>query len=547
VELRAVEPELRSGQQAPATVCLGQEGDEALGEPEDYARGVPAEPDVLGPELRGVRGAGQTAATLDTRRVRSLTGLLIGMVGPRAYVAVSGTLLALLVASRTASALGVVLALTANRLAGWIAYPLLGRASDLTTGRLGRRLGRRAPYMAGSLVFMGACTYAYTMVGGYWPLVGLIAVAKLSANVFNITTAAVVPETFGKSRTLSAAAAIGAAGAVVTVVLKGTVIATWNQADPSTWMIAFRMAGVFMMVVGAIVALLVRESPAAIVLSERERLARRSHWREELADLMKVPNAKVLLAAVMVFWAGASATGWLAVVYFEKVLHAGAAAQTVAGWLTGIPALLLGVPAGYWISRRLTRMQVAVLAPLAGTILSVGQVFATHLWQAVAFALIGAPWFAAFVISLGPMLVQLLPRSGGMAELLGKIAAPFSISAVVFALLAGWSVDLAGSYRVIWVFPALAGAIQAFLMRWLWIPPGEERPTRRYRVQDIMRLAGRYGSRGRAGLLSGEVSAKDADATTLFESLRRFVGDPYTTSAGSDRRSADSHGECVDS
>ncbi len=445
------------------------------------------------------------------------------MVGPRAYAAVSGSLLALLVASRTSSALGVVLALTSNRLAGWLAYPLLGRASDHTGGAM----GRRSPYMAGTLLVMGVCTYGYTLVGGYWALVGLVLVAKLAANVFNIVTAAVVPETFGKSRTLRAAAAIVMAGAAVTLILKGTVVATWDQAVPSTWFVAFRMAGVFMVVVAFIVGLLVREAPAAAVSAGRDRSARAMHWREELRYVLSLPNSKVLLTAIMVFWAGFSATGWLAVVYFERVLHAGAATQTIAGWVTGIPALLVGIPAGYWLAVTLTRRQVAVLAPLVGTVLALAQVFAVHMWQAVAFALLGTPWFAAFVISLGPMLAQLLPRSGGMGELLGKLAAPFSLASVAFALLAGWSVDLTGDYRVIWLYPAIAGVIEALVLTRLWIPPGEERPRPIARIRaDLAGLADGIGS-SRRGLLRGEVSPRDADAGSLFGSLRRYLGNPY--------------------
>src|SRR4029077_17099180 len=127
-------------------------------------------------------------------------------------------------------------------LIGWFAYPVLGRASDRTRSAA----GRRAPYLGGGLLIMGVCTWSYTLVGGYWPLVGLIVLVKTASVVFGLTNVAVIPETFGKSRTLKAAALIGVLGLLVSLITKGTVIATWKAHDPATWNLAFRMAGGFM-------------------------------------------------------------------------------------------------------------------------------------------------------------------------------------------------------------------------------------------------------------------------------------------------------------
>ena len=190
---------------------------------------------------------------------------------------------------------------------------------------------------------------------------------------------------------------------------------------------------------------------------------------------MRVPNARVLVTGVLVFWAGLSATGYLAVVYFQKVQHAGANVQTIVGYLTGVPVVMLGLALGFVLSRFLTRKQVAILTPLAGSVVSVVQFTTTHIWQTVVLAFVGGPLFAAFIISLAPMLLQLLPRSGGMAELLGKLVAPFSLFAVAFSFLAAWVVDVTGDYRVIWLFPAAAGVVQAVVMCWLKVPKGHER------------------------------------------------------------------------
>ncbi len=465
----------------------------------------------------------EAVGAVDRRRLRSTIGLALGLVGTRANLAVSGVLLTLLVSARASSALAITFALTANRLVGWLAYPLLGRASDRTTGRA----GRRAPYMSAGLVVMGVCTWAYTVVPGYWALVALVAAVKTASVLFGLTNFAAIPETFGKRRSIKAAALIGVLGAVVSLMVKGTVIATWKTGNPATWNLAFRMAGAFMIGAGIVVLALVREAPAsAAAVSAR---AHRPHdWRAELARLLALPNAGVLITGILVFWAGLSATGYLAVVYFQRVQHAGASVQTVAGWVMGVPVVMFGLGGGYLLSRVLTRRQVAVLTPAAGAVVSMIQFFSTHIWQTVVLAFAGAPLFGAFVISLAPLLLQLLPRGGGIGELLGKLVAPFSVFAVVFSFLAAWAVDATGDYRMIWVFPAAAGVIQAAVMLGLRLPAGAERPA-------LAGLPGRMtewlleqvSGPGRS-VLRGQVTAEDTDAASLFDMARTMLGDPYS-------------------
>ncbi|HUY64434.1 MAG TPA: MFS transporter [Acidimicrobiales bacterium] len=472
------------------------------------------------PEVPPTAGSG---GPIDGLRLRSVIGLSVGLVGPRANLAVSGVLLTLLVSSRVSSALAITFALTANRLVGWAAYPLLGRASDRTRSAV----GRRAPYMAAGLLLMGVCTWAYTLVPGYWPLVALVVAVKTASVVFNLTNLAVVPETFGKSRTVKAAAVIGVLGALVSLTLKGTVLATWKAHDPGTWALAFRMAGGFMVAAAVVVLVLVRESPAARRVAEVERARPSVSWRAELRTVLAVPNGTVLATAVLVFWAGLSATGYLAVVYFQKVQHAGAGVQTLAGWIMGVPVLFVGLGAGFFISRLFTRKQVAIAAPALGTVVSLLQFESAHIWQTVVLAFVGAPLFGAFVISLAPLLLQLLPRSGGLGELLGKLFAPFSAFALLFAFLAAWAVDATGDYRVIWLFPAAAGVVQAVVLCRLRVPPAAARPQ-------LSGLPTRLGdwvleqvTGGGRSLLGGEVTMADADSASLFEAARGLLGDPY--------------------
>lgn len=465
---------------------------------------------------------------VDALRLRSFVGLVLGLIGPRANLAVSGILLTLLVSHRTgANALAVSFALSSNQLIGWLAYPVFGRASDRTRSVV----GRRAPYMAAGLFVMGACTYSYTLVGGYWPIVALIGLVRLASVVGGLTNIAVIPEVFGKSRTLKAAAIIGVLGTALGLVIKGTVIATWKQSDPSTWNLPFRVAGIVMIGVSFAVLVLVREVPAARKMADRDRAVGKP-WHVELRDLLSSPNGKVLLGGVFLFWAGVTATGSLAIVYFEKILHAGAVTQTILGWATGGPALLIGVPVGYLISRLLTRKQVAILMPALGAVLSVLQFFVHAIWQSVVLGFVSAPLLSAFVISLAPMLLQLLPRSGGFGELLGKFVAPFSLAGIAFSLLAALVVNETGNYRTIWLFPAAAGILQAIIMCWLWIPEGQAHVKNQGIGNRFVDSVYNQIMDGNRRLFGGEVTSEDADGASLFATARNLLGDPYALVAG---------------
>ena len=72
-------------------------------------------------------------------------------------------------------------------------------------------------------------------------------------------------------------------------------------------------------------------------------------------------------------------------------------------------------------------MQLAIGAPLLGAVLAGVQYFDTHLWQAVVLSYIGAPFIGAYIIVMAPLLLQLLPRAGGLGERLGVLLAPFNL------------------------------------------------------------------------------------------------------------------------
>ena len=248
-------------------------------------------------------------------------------------------------------------------------------------------------------------------------------VVKTASVVFGLTNVAVIPETFGKSRTLKATVVIGVFGALVSLIIKGTVVATWKANDPASWNLPFREAGALMMIV-AVVVLCSCGRPRRPDGGRRRPATPARSWRLEVADIMAGPNAGVLVGGILVFWSGLSATGYLAIVYFEKVQHAGANVQTVAGYISGVPVVMFGLGLGYLLSRHLSRKQVAILAPAAGTVVSLVQFTTTHIWQTVVLAFVGAPLVHRLRHLARPHAAAAAAPVGGYGRAAGQTGGP---------------------------------------------------------------------------------------------------------------------------
>ncbi|MHB8431168.1 MAG: MFS transporter [Acidimicrobiales bacterium] len=491
-------------------------------------------PPGRGPDPGGGHPGGPSstapAGSIDASRLRSFIGLSIGLVGPRANLAISGVLITLFVQHRASGALAVTFALTADRLVSWLTFPVAGRISD----RSRSRVGRRTPYMAFGLMTMGAATWMFTVVHGYWLLVLMIVIAGQASAVFTLTNVAVIPEVFGRSRWLKALLLTTVLGTLVSLVIKGSVIASWKQSDPATWNLPFRLTAVVLVAVGIVVLLLVREAPTASRGAETDRKERARPTRDELRDILARPNAKVLIGGSLLFWSGVGSTAYVAILFFERVLHAGAGAQTIAGLVAGIPVFLVGIALGIPLSRKLRPMQLAIGAPLLGAVLTGMQYFDTHLWQAVALAFLGAPLVGAYLIVMAPLLLQLLPRAGGLGERIGVLLAPFNLCSVVLAYVAALVIDATGNYRLIWLFPAATGVAHAGVNCWLKYP--KRRSTspdmiKRLWEWSVVQTQALAETGLVAGLLTaplvGVVTADDADSAVVVDLARDILGNPY--------------------
>jgi hypothetical protein len=294
------------------------------------------------------------------------------------------------------------------------------------------------------------------------------------------------------------------------------------------------VAAVIMVGVGVLVLVLVREAPTATFGADTDRHERSRPTRDELRDILSGPNAKVLVAGSLLFWSGVGSTAYVAILFFQRILHAGASAQTIAGLATGLPVFVIGIALGIPLSRWLSPMQLAVGAPLVGAVLAGVQYFDTHLWQAVVLSYIGAPLIGAYIIVLAPLLLQLLPRAGGLGQRLGVLLSPFNLCSVLLAYVAAATVDATGNYRIIWLFPAATGLAHAMVNCWL------KYPARTVSGSDMIGRLWEWSvvqaeSLSEAGLVTGLLAApmlgvvtkEDADSAVVIDMARNILGNPY--------------------
>ena len=432
----------------------------------------------------------------DHRR-RSFSGLTLSRVLSQPFGLVMGSYLTLLVAGRAGSALAITFAVTAHKYVSWLVFPIAGRLSDRTQGGLGRRV----PYLAAGLAVAGVAVWAFTLVDGYWSLVAAIVVARSSSAVQRLARFAVTPDVFGRSRWIRAALSMSAATFLPGAAILAVIRFTWEQDDPSTWNLTYRLAAVGLVLAAVAVAVLVREAPASQVAAER---AARSSWREELRRLLALPNAEVAIAAGALLAGAGAATSRLFPVWAGEVLGLGAPQLVDLSILTGTLAAL-AVPPGLWLAGHAHPRTLAVAAATFGAAATAAHVFVTEVWMLAVAATAAVPLATAAVVAGFPLLRRLVPPGESLGESIGLLAGPLALVTVASASLSAVLVDVTDDYRAIWLVAAACTLGAAVVLTRLEVPAGDERTSVRSLLAELQANHRRHPT----SLFGGRVEAAD--------------------------------------
>jgi Na+/melibiose symporter-like transporter len=456
----------------------------------------------------GAPAAAPEEPKLDPARVRSFIGLSLGRLGPRAFGAVAGIFLALLVAERTESLLMVTFALTAHRIVTWIAFPLAGRMSD----RSHMSMGRRVPYMGGGLIVAGVCTALFTHADSFWALVGLLMITRLAMVAYTLPSAAITPEAFGRSRWVRAGVAVAVLGGIVGLSIRLTAIATWNQDDPSTWSTSYYLSAAYIVFAGLAIVLLVREVPAAKELAKDHPTER---FRATLRSVLEAPNAAPLLWTLLCSVAAGGAFSRAYPIYAEDVLGAGGDALSAAGIWSALLGIVL-FPLSLVLAAKLSRKHNLFWAAITGGGTAVAHLWVTDLWQSVVLGAFSGIFLVASSITLAPMYLQILPRKGGLAERIGVGFAPILIAGMVAAFLTGFAYDVVvEDYRVIWIPTAIFSFGAGLPLLWMKIPAYAKHADLKHGWLTVKRLL--WGKKEGRELFRGDIDHHEADGAALIE------------------------------
>ena len=426
------------------------------------------------------------AVAVDDHRRSSFLGLTLARMGSRPYSIVMGTYLALLMAERTTSAIAITVGLTAHKYVSAVVFPVAGRLSDRTTAKFGRRV----PYMAGGLATTAFAVFLFSVVHGYWPLVAVIVLAR-TASVFNlIGRVAATPDIFGRSRWILAVISVAVAGLLPGLLTLLVIRSTWDQDDPSTWNTTFRIAALGLAIAAVAVATLVRESPASRKAAE---IAATRSWREEVRSFLDLPNARVAIVGAACLAAAGAAVSRLLPVWANQVVGIGGRELADSSVFTPVGSIML-VPPGLWLAGKVHPRTLAVVATTFGAVVTSLHVFVSSLPIFILSAIVTVPLSVAAIAAGVPLLLRLIPRADNLGETVGFLAGPVGVLTTAVSVATAGIVDIAGTYRVMWLVSGAFTFVAAIAFTRLVVPEGMERTNLRALVRDARRANESSGS-----------------------------------------------------
>ena len=428
-------------------------------------------------------------------------GLTLSRMFSRPYGQVVGTYFTFLMDPYAGSAFALTFALTVHRYIGAATYPIVGRLSDRTEARLGRRV----PYMVFGLLLMAVGMYGITVVHSYWGLIAVMFVIRQGHIIQSVPRLSVTPDVFGRSRWLLGWAAVAASAVIPAAGILAVIRFTWDQDDQSSWNITFRLVALGLALSALCVLVFVREAPASRTAAT---MAAKRSWRAELRDFLGQQNAPQLVAVAALLVAGVSATSRLFAAWAERQLGAGgddlAGATVVIAILSGI-----GVPLGLWLAGKFHPTRLGIVATVFGGLATIGTMYSTEIWMYVLWSVITVPLAVAAITAHVPLILKLVPRADNVGESIGFLMGPIILFMTIAAYAAAAVVDFTDDYRYIWLVAAVCTFACVIPISQVTIPDDFERVNIKELMNRVQESSGLGDGKIVERLFGGEV--EDAD------------------------------------
>ncbi len=426
--------------------------------------GASSEPPELSEDL--LPGETHVLEDIDHRGVRRNYWVLVfSQAAATGFLTLRSGFLGALFEPVSSSVFAVTFAVTAHRWVYPVAAPLIGRYSDKSTGRR----GRRKPFMAAGLLGMGiACVLLGIGPRRYWPMVALVVLASLGWTAYRIPRFSATPELFGQRMWAGMAVSFAVAGFLPNLLVQGVINRTWERSHS----FPFVFAGVVAAAAGVLMMARLSEPEGDRI--EAARVASRMKTVDRIRYIRSHRNLLVLMVAGGVITVAASPVAPLYVIYAGNVLGVGARTVAAAGIYGGLAALPLILPVAL-VSARVDRKAVGMGCAALGTALAVGAYHADSIVVLTAYGVVTSLIGIAIAVSLGTLLVMLFPREV-LAELAGLWTAVMTVASIVVSYGISVAIEATSNWRLLWI-PLVVGCPISFIaLGFLDLPKRHRRP-----------------------------------------------------------------------
>jgi MFS family permease len=333
---------------------------------------------------------------------------------------------------------------------GAFIQPIVGRMSDRTR----TRLGRRRPYFLVGIPLMCVALLILAMHPPFWIMLGVMTVAAFFLSIAWDPYMALLADLFPSDQRGRVGGLIGVGSGLGTVLLLLLAFALWELNEP--WVFILTVA--ILLVTWGYTFLKLREPELPAEVAAPPKAASPLAY---LRSLRPYPEAAKYTIAITFFWLGTGGAIPFITLFGTRARGATEQESFLLPLVATAVNALGAVPVGF-LADRFGKKRVMLTALLLFGVCSLIGSQSQTLWQAtIALGFIGLA--NAGMVQINPLLTDLVPKAR-TAEFIGLVSAVFSFAQPLGSMLVGGVVHLAtgvvgpnDAYR--WAFIAAASLV----------------------------------------------------------------------------------------
>ena len=363
------------------------------------------------------------------------------------------------------------LIMTIDNVFGVIFQPLLGKMSDNTRTRFGRRM----PY-----IFIGLpiCAVLFAMVpymSTLWSLMLLLILFTFVMSAWRAPVIALMPDlTPGplRSQANGIVNLMGGVGAVFAFLLGGILFNFWLGRTGNGFPLPFMMSSVMMIIALAVLALFVREPKQAYASDVSVNVQSDQKKIKTVLSKDEKKSLVLILFGIFFWFTGYNAVETFFTLYATNTLGITAGDASITLAIFSLTFLGFAVPAGF-IGARIGRRKTILIGLTGLILLFLPMIFISNVWLTRIILFFGGFCWAMVNVNSLPMVVRL----SGEAKIGTFIGYYYSFSfssQIISPILFGFIRDLTGHYKVLFLYSCIAFVLAMASL--FFVRHGEDEP-----------------------------------------------------------------------